>query len=170
MYYLELYNARLNVGLEEIGEEYKDIEMAEEKAIEEYKKICKADKEHTEILIRDREDEDFSESIGKNTFVLEKTLQYADLEDFKKSKEYGEIMTAGKIYKYDNFREYVDIYVYAKIDENIDYLEELIYHFDGNGIEFNEIDANLFLNDISGATLKTENIEYIINEYKKLGE
>lgn len=114
-------------------------------------------------------DEDFSESIGKNTFILEETLQYADLEDFKKSEKYKEIMTAGKIYQYDNFREYVDIYLYAKIDENIDYLEELIYHFDGNGIEFNEIDANLFLNDISGATLKTENIEYIINEYKKMG-
>lgn len=60
--------------------------------------------------------------------------------------------------------------MYYLKDENIDYVEELIYHFDGNGIEFNEIDANLFLNDISGATLEKENIEYIINEYKELGE
>lgn len=170
MYYLEWYDTKKNVGLGKIGVENNNLEEITEKAIEIYKGQCKADKEHIEVIIRDMKDEEFSESIGKNTFVLEKTLQYADLEDFKKSKEYGEIMTAGKIYQYDNFKEYVDIYVYAKIDENIDYLEELIYHFDGNDIEFNEIDANLFLNDISGATLKTENIEYIINEYKKLGE
>lgn len=169
MYYLEWYDTKKNVGLGKIGVENNNLEEIIEKAVEIYKKQCKADKQHIEIVINDTEDEYFSESIGKNTIILEKILQYADLEDFKKSKEYGEIMTAGKIYKYDNFREYVDIYVYAKIDENIDYLEELIYHFDGNGIEFNEIDANLFLNDISGATLKTENIEYIINEYKKMG-
>lgn len=52
----------------------------------------------------------------------------------------------------------------------MDYVEELIYYFEGNDKKFDEIDASLFLNDISGATLKTENIEYIINEYKKLGE
>lgn len=51
-----------------------------------------------------------------------------------------------------------------------DYVEELIYHFEGNDREFNENEASLFLNDISGATLSTEEIKNIINEYKKLGE
>lgn len=117
MYYLEWYNTKENVGLGKIGVENNNLEEITEKAIEIYKGQCKADKEHIEVIIRDMKDEDFSESIGKNTFVLEETLQYADLEDFKKSEKYKEIMTAGKIYKYDNFREYVDIYVYAKIDE-----------------------------------------------------
>ena len=125
MYYLEWYDTKKNVGLGKIGVENNNLEEITEKAIEIYKGQCKADREHIEVIIRDMKDEDFSESIGKDTFI---------------------------------------------IDENIDYVEELIYHFDGNDIEFNEIDANLFLNDISGATLKTENIEYIINEYKKLGE
>lgn len=51
-----------------------------------------------------------------------------------------------------------------------DCVEELIYHFEGNDREFNENEASLFLNDISGATLSTEEVKNIINEYKKLGE
>lgn len=51
-----------------------------------------------------------------------------------------------------------------------DYVEELIYHFEGNDREFNENEASLFLNDISEATLSTEEIKNIINEYKKLGK
>lgn len=53
---------------------------------------------------------------------------------------------------------------------NKDYVEELIYHFEGNDREFNENEASLFLNDISGATLSTEEINNIINEYKEIGE
>lgn len=52
----------------------------------------------------------------------------------------------------------------------MDYVEELIYYFEGNDRELNEIEASLFLNDISGGTLNTEEINNIINEYKKLGE
>lgn len=170
MYYLKWYDTKKNVYSGKIGVENNNLEEITEKAIEIYKRQCEADKKHIEVIIRDTKDENFNKSIGKDTFILEKTLQYADLEDFKKSKEYGEIMMAGKLYQYDNFEEYVDIYVYTKIDENMDYLEELIYYFDGNNIEFNKIDANLFLNDISKATLEEENIEYIINEYKKMGE
>lgn len=47
----------------------------------------------------------------------------------------------------------------------MDYVKELIYHFDGNGLEFNENEANLFLNDRSNATLSTEEINNIIDEY-----
>lgn len=50
----------------------------------------------------------------------------------------------------------------------MDYVEELIYYFEGNDKGFNEYEANLFLNDISGATLSTEEIDNIINEYRKL--
>lgn len=50
----------------------------------------------------------------------------------------------------------------------MDYVKELIYHFDGNDREFNENEANLFLNDRSNATLNTEEINNIINEYKNL--
>lgn len=50
----------------------------------------------------------------------------------------------------------------------MDYVEELIYYFEGNDKEFDEYEANLFLNDISGATLGTEEIDNIINEYRKL--
>lgn len=48
---------------------------------------------------------------------------------------------------------------------NKDYSEELIYYFEGNNREFNEIEASLFLNDISEGTLSTEEINNIINEY-----
>lgn len=50
----------------------------------------------------------------------------------------------------------------------MDYVEELIYYFEGNDKEFDEYEANLFLNDISGATLSTEEIDNIINEFRKL--
>lgn len=122
MYYLEWYDTKKNVGLGKIGFKFIDFDTAVEKAVEIYKRQCKADKKHIEVIIRDMKDEDFSQSIGKDTFVLEKTLQYADLEDFKKSKEYKEIMTAGKLYQYDNFKEYVDIYVYTKLGEILNIL------------------------------------------------
>lgn len=50
----------------------------------------------------------------------------------------------------------------------MDYVEELIYYFEGNDKKFNEIEASLFLNDISRATLSAEEINNIINEYKKI--
>lgn len=52
----------------------------------------------------------------------------------------------------------------------MDYVEELIYYFEGNDKKFSKIEASLFLNDISGGTLSTGEIDNIINEYKKLGE
>lgn len=115
MYYLELYNTKLNVGVGEIREEYEDIETAQEKAIEEFKKLCRADKENTEILIRDRNNEDFNISISKNTLVMSEIYQANDLGEFKKSKKYQEILKTGKVWDYENFTDYVNIRIYEKL-------------------------------------------------------
>lgn len=49
-----------------------------------------------------------------------------------------------------------------------EYVLDLIFYFEGNDKEFNENQANLYLNDLSNAELSTERINRIIENYKNI--
>lgn len=49
-----------------------------------------------------------------------------------------------------------------------EYVLDLIFYFEGNDKEFNENQANLYLNELSNAELSTERINRIIENYKNI--
>lgn len=47
-------------------------------------------------------------------FVLEKTLQYNDKEDFLKSEQHKKMLKDGKVFDTINYNDFVEIRIYKK--------------------------------------------------------